>query len=125
MKLGKFGLLAVALALTGAAFAQSFGGQSGTPSEDGKVIRRLKIRSADPALIMLLLSGSQSTSTPPEISTVINTGNAGFGGAGNRNGFGGSNSNGNGFAGNNRGNFPGNFPGSDQGRGSRRGGGGS
>jgi len=55
----------------------------------GKVIRRLKIRSADPLLIITLLSGSQSTSVAPEQSTIFNTGGGqGQGGQGGG-GFGG------------------------------------
>lgn len=49
-------------------------------------VRRLKIRSADLLFIMLMLQGSQSTSTWPEMSTVFNTGGGGFGVGG---GFGG------------------------------------
>lgn len=70
---------------------------------DGKTVRRLRIRHADPALIMLLLTGRANFSTPPEISTIINApggsgGNGGFGNSGF--GGGGSLSGGNGGFGN-------------------------
>src|SRR5687767_13568425 len=57
---------------------------------NNKVIRRIKIHHADPALIMLMLSGNQSTAFGPEMSTVANT--PGFGGFGGSS-FGGGNGN--------------------------------
>jgi hypothetical protein len=68
------------------------------------VVRRLKIRSADPQLIITLLSGSQSTGLVPEQSTVFNTGSGqgqgGFGGGGGMGGgFGGGGFGGGGFGG--------------------------
>ncbi len=73
-------------------------------------IRRLKIRSADPYLIIQLLNGSQNQRLYPETSSIMNTpglggggGGGGFGGGGN-NGFGGGN---NGFGGGGGGGFPG------------------
>lgn len=50
---------------------------------DGTVVRRIKLRKADPALVMLMLSGSQSTQIGPEISTIQKaSGNGGFGNSG-------------------------------------------
>jgi hypothetical protein len=71
------------------------------------VIRRLKVRQADPQLIITLLSGSQSTNTAPEQSTVFNTpsgggGGGGFGGGGGG-GLGGGGFGGGGFGGGNGG----------------------
>ncbi|MBX3117807.1 MAG: hypothetical protein KF784_01995 [Fimbriimonadaceae bacterium] len=64
------------------------GGTDPGPVASAKLpIRRLKIRSADPLFIMRMLSGSQSTSTWPEMSTIFNTQNIGGGGGGG--GFGG------------------------------------
>jgi hypothetical protein len=67
------------------------------------VIRRLKIRSADPQLIITLLSGSQSTGVAPEESTIFNTPTTqggGFGGGGGGNGgFGGGGLGGGGLGG--------------------------
>ena len=71
------------------------GGTPEVPTTSNKVIRRLKIRSADPLFIMTMLSGSQSTSTAPEMSTVFNSGGSGGQGGG---GFGGG-----GFGGGGRG----------------------
>jgi hypothetical protein len=96
------------------------------PQGGGTVIRRLKIRHADPLLIMTLLGGNQSTSIPPEQSTVANSGRAGggagggFGGAGG--GFGGA---GGGFggAGGGFGGAGGGFGGAGGGFGGRGGGG--
>lgn len=65
------------------AIAQGFDGPPPRSQGDGKVIRRLKLRHADPALVMLLLGGSQSTQIAPEISTVQKgSGNGGFGNSG-------------------------------------------
>jgi len=94
-----FGLLAV----SALSMAQS----------DGKVIRRIKIQSADPQLIIMILSGTANFQTPPEMSVWfgLSGSNGGFGGYGfggssggfgaggyNR-GFGGSFGNGNSFGG--------------------------
>jgi hypothetical protein len=71
------------------------------PSERPTVtnpVRRLKIRHADPQLIMLLLSGSQSTGLMPEMSTIFNTRNLGGGGFGGG-GMGGGGFGGGGFGG--------------------------
>jgi type II secretory pathway component GspD/PulD (secretin) len=73
---------------------------TGTTTDSGQigpvrttVVRRLKIRSADPQLIITLLSGSQSTGVAPEESTIFNTesggGSGGFGGGQGGGGFGG------------------------------------
>lgn len=87
---------------------------------DGKVIRRIKIQSADPQLIIMILSGTANFQTPPEMSVWFGlsgfSGGGGFGGSGfggsqggygaggfNR-GFGGSFGNGNSFGGNRLGN---------------------
>ncbi len=86
-----------------------------------KVVRRLKIRSADPQLIITLLSGSQSTGVAPEESTIFNTGSGSGGGqGGGQGGFGGC-LGGGGFGGGQGG---GGF-GGGQGGGGGRGGGGS
>jgi len=73
------------------------------------VVRRLKIRSADPQFIITMLSGSQNTGVAPESSTIFNTGNSsngngGFGGGnggfgGGNGGFGGGGFGGGGFGG--------------------------
>jgi hypothetical protein len=48
------------------------------PPQDGKVIRRIQIKSADPQLIAFLLQGNQNFILPPEISTIMKL--RGFGG---------------------------------------------
>ncbi len=65
------------------------------PAAPSTVTRRLKIRSADPQMIITLLSGSQSTGIAPEESTINNTrsGGGGMGGGG----FGGGRGGGRGF----------------------------
>lgn len=78
--------ICVLSSVTAAIFAQGLP----NPQDRNMVTRRIKIRKADPALIMLLLSGSQSTQVAPEISTLQKLGNGGFGGSG----FGGSSSSG-------------------------------
>lgn len=60
-------------------------------AQDDKVVRRIKIRHADPQLIMMLLNGTTNFNTPPEMSTNI-FGSGGFGGGfggGSYGGFGG------------------------------------
>ena len=91
--ISKITALALLAALSISALAQS----------DGKVIRRIKMRSADPLFIMKMLAGSQSEPFP-EISTILNAGgNGGFGnsgfGGGNRSGSGGFMGSGSGFLG--------------------------
>jgi len=81
----------------------------GLAQSDGKVVRRIQIRHADPQLIFMLLSGTTNFQTPPEMSTLrfgfgsFGSGNGGFGGSGSgggNNGFGGGNGGfGNGFGG--------------------------
>ena len=81
----------------------------GLAQSDGKVVRRIQIRHADPQLIFMLLSGTTNFQTPPEVSTLrfgfggFGGGNGGFGGSGfggGNNGFGGGNGGfGNGFGG--------------------------
>lgn len=60
-------------------------------------VRRLKIRSADPQFIMMMLSGTQSTQLAPEMSTLFKSG--GFGGGGFGGGMGGGGFGGGGFGG--------------------------
>jgi uncharacterized protein len=71
------------------------------PVAEGRVVRRIRIRSADPAFIAQMLSGSQDYLMAPELSTVqkggsigggFGGGGGGFGGGGGRymNGFGGA-----------------------------------
>ena len=69
------------------------GPETGAPPPVSNPVRRLKIRSADPQFIMLMLSGTQSTGIAPEMSTVFNS--RGFGGGG----FGGGGMGGGGFGG--------------------------
>lgn len=89
------------------------GGGNNEPApqvSQNEVIRRLKIRSADPLFIMIMLGGSQSTSVFPEQSTIANAGGignqggggggfggGGFGGGGQGGGFGGGGFGGGGF----------------------------
>jgi hypothetical protein len=73
---------------------EEVGGGTGVTPDTGPppkttVVRRLKIRSADPQMIITLLSGSQSTSVAPEQSTIFNTNSGGGGGLGGGGGFGG------------------------------------
>ena len=75
------------------------GGTDIPPPTQSNVIRRLKIRSADPLLIMVLLGGSQSTALPPEISTVQNSGGLNSGGQGGNRGGGQGGFGGGGFGG--------------------------
>jgi hypothetical protein len=61
----------------------------GIKPTDTKVVRRIKLRSADPLFIAAMLGtdkGSQDFSMPPERSTMINLG--GMGGGGGMGGFG-------------------------------------
>jgi hypothetical protein len=92
----------------------------GLAQSDGKVVRRIQIRHADPQLIFMLLSGTTNFQTPPEMSTL----QFGFGGFGGNGGFGGSGFGGgnNGFSGGNGG-FGSGFGGGN-GRGSSSGNGG-
>lgn len=86
----------------------------GLAQSDGKVVRRIQIRHADPQLIFMLLSGTTNFQTPPEMSTLrfgfggFGGGNGGFGGSGfggGNNGFGGGNGGfGSGFGGGSAGN---------------------
>jgi len=94
----------------------------GLAQSDGKVVRRIQIRHADPQLIFMLLSGTTNFQTPPEMSTLrfefggFGGGNGGFGGSGfggGNNGFGGGN---NGFGGGNGG-FGSGFGGGNAGNG--------
>lgn len=86
-------------------------------AQDDKVVRRIKIRHADPQLIMMLLNGTTNFNTPPEMSTNI-FGSSGFGGGGFGGGFGGSS-----FGGGFNGGFGGFFGGGFGGRGGFSGGG--
>ena len=87
-------IAAAVLVGVGVSAMAQFGGQERPASNDGKIMRRIKIRHADPYLIMLLLSGTQGTDLAPETSTILNSGgNGGFGG---RNNWGGGSGNGNG-----------------------------
>jgi hypothetical protein len=84
------------LGLVAASSFAQFGGSERFSTPDGKVVRRIKIRHADPEFIMRMLMGSQST-MQPEWSTILNiSGNGGFGGSqfggGGNNSFGGGNS---------------------------------
>jgi len=76
-----------------------------TPKTDTKIIRRIKIRSADPAFIAMMIGqkeGNQNYNIPPERSTLINTGQGG--GGGGQGGFGGGGGGGHGgFGGGGRG----------------------
>lgn len=83
-------------------------------AQDGKVVRRIKIRHADPQLIMMLLNGATNFYTPPEMSTNIfgnrwggngGFGSSGFGGGSYGGSFGGGFSSG--FGGSNGGNSSG------------------
>ena len=70
-------------------------------AQDGKVVRRIKIRHADPQLVMMLLNGTTNFYTPPEMSTNIFgngwSGGGGFGGSGFGGGSYGGNFGGGGF----------------------------
>lgn len=82
--------LVLSAILAGSAFAQ-----------DGKVTRKIIIRSADPQLIAMILSGKYTFDMSPEPTSLsrMGRGNNGFGGGG----FGGNNNGGsfgNGFGGN-------------------------
>ena len=91
------------------------------PAADNKVVRRIKIHSADPALIALLLAGKADFQTSPELSTIWKIRGFGGGGGLGSGGFGG------GFGGGSFGGGHGGFGGGGfggGGRGSGRGGGG-
>jgi hypothetical protein len=91
-----FTILTLSAILAASAFAQ-----------DGKVTRKIIIRSADPQLIAMILSGKYTFDMSPEPTSLSRMGNRnnGFGGggfgSGNNGGFGGNNG---GFGGNNGGN---------------------
>jgi hypothetical protein len=90
------------------------GGETVTTTGDGKVLRRIKIRHADPMLIMILIgsqNGSQITSLPPELTSLMTGGGQQGGGQGG--GFGGG-----------QGGFGGGQGGIGGGQGGNRGGGG-
>lgn len=78
----------------------------GMAQSDGKVVRRIQIKHADPQLIYLLLAGKTNFNTPPEMSTYIFSGPGGFGGFGGS-GFGGGNFGSGGFGGGSYGGFGG------------------
>lgn len=61
----------------------------GLAQSDGKVVRRIQIRHADPQLIFMLLSGTTNFQTQPEISTLQFGFGGGFGGSGFGGGSGG------------------------------------
>ena len=67
-------------------------------AQDDKVVRRIKIRHADPQLIMMLLNGTTNFNTPPEMSTNI-FGSGGFGGGDGGGSYGGGYIGGGGFGG--------------------------
>jgi hypothetical protein len=62
----------IILSLTTLIFSAAF-----ADKKSDKPIRRIKIHSADPQLIALLLSGKQNYNIAPEISTVKNNQNSG------------------------------------------------
>jgi len=79
-------------------------------AQDGNhVVRRIKIRHADPQLIAMILAGTADINTPPEMSTSLPM-SGGFGGGFGQGGFGGSNSGG-GFGGSSFGGGMGGFGG--------------
>jgi hypothetical protein len=51
-------------------------------AQDGKVVRRIRIHSADPYFIALMLKGNKNFNAQPEYSTIIknNGGGSGHGG---------------------------------------------
>lgn len=84
-------------------------------AQDGNhVVRRIKIRNADPQLIAMILAGTADVNTPPEMSTGLPM-SGGFGGGFGQGGFGGG-SGSSGFGG-------GGFGGGNFGGGGRSGGG--
>lgn len=91
------------------------------PVGTNKVVRRLKIRAADPEFIIMMLAGTQSSQNIPEISTIRNAQLLG-GGNGNGNGNGGRGGGG-GFGGGGRGGGGGGFGGGGGGFGGGGGGG--
>jgi type II secretory pathway component GspD/PulD (secretin) len=100
------------------------GDQGTRPEIRSTVIRRLKIRSADPQMIINLLAGSQSTGVFPDESSDANTpsgGNGGSGGMGGGGMGGGGGFGGGGFGGGGMGG--GGFGGGGMGGGGRGGGG--
>jgi len=99
------------------------GGIEPPAKPNDKIIRRIRVRSADPMVIAMLMANSKTDfSLPPEVSTVIKSrgnGQGGGGGFGN-NGYGGGNGSGNnGFGG---GNFGGNNYGGNNSGGNNSGG---
>lgn len=52
------------------------------PKKDNKIVRKIYIRSADPALIALLLSGRQDYNGGPEITSLARMRQGGLGGSG-------------------------------------------
>jgi len=74
-------------------------------AQDGKIIRRIKIRSADPYFIAMMLAGRQNYNLAPETSTILKTnlGGGRSGGSGSFGGFG-SGSGSGGFGSGGRGN---------------------
>ena len=94
-----------------------------TPAKNNKVVRRIKIRSADPQFIAMMIgpnAGSQSYTIHPEMSTIANTGSAGGGGGGGFGGGQGGGQSGGGFGGGSSGG--GSFGGGSSGGGSFGGG---
>ncbi len=78
----------------------------GTPAAKPP-IRRLKIRSADPMFIMMMLSGTQSTQISPEMSTIMKSPGGGQGGGQGGQGGGGFGGGQGGFGGQGGGGFGG------------------
>ena len=66
-------------------------------AQDGKIIRRIKIRSADPYFIAMMLAGHQNYNLAPETSTILKTNLGGGSNGGGSGSFGGSGSGSGGF----------------------------
>jgi hypothetical protein len=88
-----FAILSGALILASASFAQS------NEVQPPKTVRKIIIRSADPLLIAMLLSGVQNYNGSPVPSQLINLSQGGFGGMNGQGGFGNSTGGSGGFGG--------------------------
>lgn len=88
-----FATLSGVLILASASFAQF------NDVQPPKTVRKIYIRSADPLLIAILLSGTQNYNGSPVPSQLMNLSQAGFGGMNGQGGFGNSNGGSGGFGG--------------------------
>jgi hypothetical protein len=83
----------VGVLLTSASFAQFSGDSAVQVPKPAQTVRKIHIRSADPMLIAILLSGVQNYNGSPVPSQLMILSQGGFGGMNGQGGFGNSSNN--------------------------------